>query len=506
MENLCTVRLRTDQRAARPVTRQAARHPRPRRGWSALFVSWMFAIATAFPCAADVVAQEPSAPPGLVRCPPCDNEGRVVCPRCEGKKKLEKDCPRCDGSGERVCTQCSKYSTGDGVIPCGYCGGKGSIGTTRPKKCPECGGPGTKECPTCDGDGTLKCPKKVYDTICPRCRFAGKVSCPTCDGKKWITPEALAALRKEREKPNGSKNGGSARADKRDLDTPNVKSGHPPKPQAEDLTAPALEKRLRTLSALRDAGRSVDPSDVRRRSDQHLRATKDLATRLTETGIEDPALQNGIADVQARTRVLRTRLQEIGATVLEYEKAYLRCERRWVDRPPNVPGAQRRYRQWQEEMDTSLRLCEARANELRDNDPVALGEAVAKLDREVITLTAVADEKIAVVEAARAEAARKAAEEAARKAAEEAARKAAAGTKATGDADASPDAATVPPSAATPAPAADTAEAPRSDAEISGGSGLVWGAILGLAAVLAIGVILVVYERKTRTGRLDFED
>jgi len=148
-----------------------------------------------------VPAQEGEAPTpeeGSVRCTDCDEDGKVPCPTCAGKRELTKPCELCRGSGLKACPVCTDGEETTGVatpgrVPCDYCKGKGTISTG--KTCPRCEGAQSLGCTSCGSKGKVTCRKTVVDKVCPTCRFAGKVTCPTCEGTLLVKPGKLAQRR-----------------------------------------------------------------------------------------------------------------------------------------------------------------------------------------------------------------------------------------------------------------------------------------------------------------------
>lgn len=106
-----------------------------------------------------------------------------VCPRCDGKGKIElnEKCPECSGGIIR-CIACEGY----GRITCVVCGGKGGI-----DECDNCNGRGEVTIfePTLTGwighDKWIKCDKCMglgYYPPCVKCEGSKQIDCPTCKG------------------------------------------------------------------------------------------------------------------------------------------------------------------------------------------------------------------------------------------------------------------------------------------------------------------------------------
>lgn len=170
-----------------------------------------------------------------VRCREC-KEGRLACPQCQGKAKIDLPCAACQGTGRTIapgavdgaqvtqkcrncdgkrifkdvgCPTCAKA----GSIPCGSCGGRvwKDGGCTNPScrggltpcvtcgkrgrvdlRCADCGGTGrvtapgavdgarvTQKCRTCnENHGIFK-----LAAPCSTCAASGWVKCDTCKGK-----------------------------------------------------------------------------------------------------------------------------------------------------------------------------------------------------------------------------------------------------------------------------------------------------------------------------------
>jgi len=164
-------------------------------------------------------------------CEECHASGKLTCPTCHGKGRLQKDCPVCI-AGRVTCKICK----GTGRKKCSYCAGKGYIYIEKKQSTvvasfggfggyggysPRCGGGTTlyskgrymffqpgycydyprysgsyisvgneeravkKVCPVCHGTGTVPCPKTVKCTKCNGVGYFIEV-CPTCGGEKNI--------------------------------------------------------------------------------------------------------------------------------------------------------------------------------------------------------------------------------------------------------------------------------------------------------------------------------
>jgi hypothetical protein len=83
-----------------------------------------------------------------VYCKECKS-GKLVCPQCKGKKRVDAKCPDCGGEGRLK-------STGD------------------------VGAGATQRCNLCNASGLIK------DSACPTCSKSGAVDCGKCAGSPWF--------------------------------------------------------------------------------------------------------------------------------------------------------------------------------------------------------------------------------------------------------------------------------------------------------------------------------
>jgi DnaJ-class molecular chaperone len=117
-------------------------------------------------------------------CRECSN-GKVVCGRCNGKKRTEVKCLVCEGKG-RVGAPGAVDKTAV-TMKCRNCDGKQVF---RDVRCPGCAGTGAVDCPSCLGSPwhDRACTVKECRNgrvPCPQCKGKGRVEvpCPTCQGR-----------------------------------------------------------------------------------------------------------------------------------------------------------------------------------------------------------------------------------------------------------------------------------------------------------------------------------
>ena len=315
----------------------------------------------------------------LVRCRQCDDKGKMACRSCEGKGKLYKTCPQCNGGGRRPCRQCNKPNAeepneaGPGKISCGYCGGDGKFGV-RDKRCPKCGGGGSYPCPSCRGKGDHKCKTELPAGICPSCRFTGKETCNTCYGKRWIRREPVPSRTKPGEK--NSKSPGEGNEDEIDPGT-----------LVEDI-----QKRFDSLAAIRARETEIDTGELRRSCEKGMISSKGFLERL-ERFKDNPgspeasrALYNEILQAQKDLRALKGDLFELDTLLLEFEKAYRRCEARLESRPKspfNTTKKKKELEVWSENIVFSLKAAEKLANDLGKGEVFLAGKTSGKIEEDL---------------------------------------------------------------------------------------------------------------------------
>jgi hypothetical protein len=127
-----------------------------------------------------------------VCCKECKN-GRVACPQCQGKTRVDLDCATCQGKG-RVRPTGAVGNT-DVTVKCRNCDGKKVF---RDVGCPGCSRSGSVKCPSCKGkpwhDGLCAVEGCSGGRVrCTTCRGTGKekVDCPFCEGGRQRAPGAV---------------------------------------------------------------------------------------------------------------------------------------------------------------------------------------------------------------------------------------------------------------------------------------------------------------------------
>lgn len=346
---------------------------------SPLFLLGLTAILAASLLLQANAQDDPPLGEDLVRCRHCDDKGKMACRSCEGKGKLYKTCPQCNGGGRRPCRQCNKPNAeepneaGPGKISCGYCGGDGKFGV-RDKRCPKCGGGGSYPCPSCRGKGDHKCKTELPAGICPSCRFTGKETCNTCYGKRWIRREPVPSRTKPGEK--NSKSPGEGNEDEIDPGT-----------LVEDI-----QKRFDSLAAIRARETEIDTGELRRSCEKGMISSKGFLERL-ERFKDNPgspeasrALYNEILQAQKDLRALKGDLFELDTLLLEFEKAYRRCEARLESRPKspfNTTKKKKELEFWSENIVFSLKAAEKLANDLGKGEVFLAGKTSGKIEEDL---------------------------------------------------------------------------------------------------------------------------
>lgn len=317
----------------------------------------------------------------LVRCRHCDDKGKMACRSCEGKGKLYKTCPQCNGGGRRPCRQCNKPNAeepneaGPGKISCGYCGGDGKFGV-RDKRCPKCGGGGSYPCPSCRGKGDHKCKTELPAGICPSCRFTGKETCNICYGKRWVRRAPVPSRTKPGEE--NSKSPGNGETNKDEID---------PGTLVEDI-----QKRFDSLNAIRARETEIDTGELRRSCEKGMISSKGFLERL-ERFKDNPgspetsrALYDEILQAQKNLRSLKGDLFDLDTLLLEFEKAYRRCEARLESRPKspfNTTKKKKELKFWSENIIFSLKAAEKLASDLGEGEVFLAGKTSGKIEEDL---------------------------------------------------------------------------------------------------------------------------
>ena len=348
---------------------------------SPLFLLGLTAILAASLLLQANAQDDPPLGEDLVRCRHCDDKGKMACRSCEGKGKLYKTCPQCNGGGRRPCRQCNKPNAeepneaGPGKISCGYCGGDGKFGV-RDKRCPKCGGGGSYPCPSCRGKGDHKCKTELPAGICPSCRFTGKETCNTCYGKRWIRREPVPSRTKPGEKNSKSPGDGEGNEDEIDPGT-----------LVEDI-----QKRFDSLTAIRARETEIDTGELRRSCERGMISSKGFLERLErfkdKPGSPEASrtLYNEILQAQKDLRALKGDLFELDTLLLEFEKAYRRCEARLESRPKspfNTTKKKKELEFWSENIVFSLKAAEKLANDLGKGEVFLAGKTSGKIEEDL---------------------------------------------------------------------------------------------------------------------------
>ena len=324
--------------------------------------------------------EDPPLGDDFVRCRQCDEKGKMACRTCEGKGKLYKTCPQCDGGGRRPCRQCNKPNAeepneaGPGRINCGYCGGDGKFGS-REKRCPKCGGEGAYPCPSCRGKGSHKCKTELPAGICPSCRFTGKTTCNTCYGKLWVRRQP-DPVKPKTKTPENSKEG--------EVVTASKKFDH------EALLKDA-QGRFDSLTAIQTREKEIDTGELRRSCEKALMASKGFLLRLErikdKPGNEKArALYDEIRNTQKQMRSLKSDLFDLDTLLLEFEKAYRRCEARMESRPKspfNTTKKKKELAAWSENIAFSLKAAEKLADSLGEGEVFLAGKTSGKIEEDL---------------------------------------------------------------------------------------------------------------------------
>lgn len=131
-----------------------------------------------------------------VYCKEC-KDGKISCPDCKGKGKLDLKCTKCGGEGRSKPPGAVGGKT-DLTVKCRDCDGQGFF---KGAGCPGCAKTGQKNCPACMG-------RPWHERKCsvPECRD-GRIRCTACGGKGKTNPKCTDCDGKGRSRPAGAVGG-----------------------------------------------------------------------------------------------------------------------------------------------------------------------------------------------------------------------------------------------------------------------------------------------------------
>lgn len=282
---------------------------------------------------------EASRAVGDVRCPDCDDKGRMKCSQCGGKGLLARDCPRCDATGRRPCRVCTDGESADspGRLVCPGCAGSGTVGDEG-RTCPRCGGRQTVICGTCLGKGSHSCRKHILDKVCPTCRFSGRTPCTTCDGKLWLAPAVLASRKAKpaSRKTSPPSDADSTAATKRPRRRASQEDAEEDKaPKVFDVDA--LRTRVARVTPTYEGHYDLFADDLRFEISTLGDKVKSLERRLRDAGAARP-LRTELDAWQKRARDFHKRWGELRELFSKEHQAHLSARRVWEARDEGVKG------------------------------------------------------------------------------------------------------------------------------------------------------------------------
>lgn len=382
------------------------------------FLGTVLAVAC-FCAGLPLVAAPADAPDAeeLVRCPHCDEKGRIDCPVCKGRGEIFRTCEICGGKGRKPCPVCVKDSREENAAPpgqvvCGYCGGSGTLGSTG-KICQRCAGAGFQTCLTCGGKGTVPCAKEVFVRVCRHCRYVRKVTCPTCGGTRLVSPAVAASKRGPvvhvpdgDDDPTGEEPGegeapgqhsGSVGGDERD-------------PQSAEEAVPTeseLRQRYEALVPVCEAHLDIFTEDLAHRAENIQTEGKRRVRKLITAGI--PAggeLITGIETLVDRANSFRRRWYQLRQLHAEERRSYLNTKKAWTQRAEALDNTAQVLRPdveetWNRRLALHLRILEKNVAPLQEDDPEWIPDEVAALESQWKKLNDEADAVLVALREAR---------------------------------------------------------------------------------------------------------
>lgn len=334
-------------------------------------------------------AEEPAGG-DLVPCPACEASGFVVCSECKGRGEIYRLCEICGGKGEKPCPVCTKErpnrpKTAPGTVPCGFCGGKGTVGSDG-RVCPRCGGASSEICETCWGTGVVRCRKEVFVRICPKCKFLGKVKCSLCNGEKLVTQAAAASAQAR-----------PARVEAKPKSEPNhtvVRPAQSPgNEESSEQVYPIEEVRARyeTLAPICEAHYDIFVEDQIPRAENVRLATVRLMKALDAARSRNEELRKEIQVLSERVENFRRRWNELKAHFLLEHRAYSSMKENWKLREETLATVAAAYRRkaeadWDRRLSTLLGVLEKHAAPLQSDDPGWIPEEIAAIEKAATAL------------------------------------------------------------------------------------------------------------------------
>jgi hypothetical protein len=153
-----------------------------------------------------------------------------------------------------------------------------------------------------------------------------------------------------------------------------------------------IQKRFDSLAAIRARETEIDTGELRRSSEKGMISSKGFLERL-ERFKDKPgspeasrALYNEILQAQKDLRALKRDLFELDTLLLEFEKAYRRCEARLESRPKspfNTTKKKKELEFWSENIAFSLKAAEKLANDLGRGEVFLAGKTSGKIEEDL---------------------------------------------------------------------------------------------------------------------------
>jgi len=153
-----------------------------------------------------------------------------------------------------------------------------------------------------------------------------------------------------------------------------------------------IQKRFDSLSAIRARETEIDTGELRRSCEKGMISSKGFLERL-ERFKDNPgsqetsrALYNEILQAQKDLRALKGDLFELDTLLLEFEKAYRRCEARLESRPKspfNTTKKKKELKFWSENIAFSLKAAEKLASDLGKGEVFLAGKTSGKIEEDL---------------------------------------------------------------------------------------------------------------------------